>query len=373
MSLAGLKTHLRRFSPAPLLIASLLIAFAGADARADSARIARAVHQPKTVCVRHAGASRQQCPTALTGPRLYATPAGTPLTPVLVGNLYAVDLGTWLVHGHVKFSAQWLDGHGHVVARAVQFTLGGAEANELVKVRACASVSAATSCVTLRLPERAQIVAGYLNATCGHRRPTAPVYDPNFTFIAAPQIARGWNPCRPITWAIDEYAEPPLAGPGGTSWQTLASNAVAQVAAATGLSFVQAPDFSAAPAGGALSVTPPAGVNLSIGFGPQPAGVDGMGGPVVVAGAFTKRAAVQLSPRSWTAPGALVTMLHELGHAIGLGHPLSVPGAGEEIMDPAGGNFTGYQPGDLCGLFEVTWQQPCAGATDLMPGLIPPG
>src|SRR4029077_9890347 len=273
-----------------LALAAVSFPFAARDARAQSAHVTRAAHRPKTVCVRRAGVSRQLCPTALTTPRFYPYFTGTPLTPVLVGNTYAVDLGTWRARGRVKFSVQWLDGRGHLLARSFQLKLVNAAIGQILTARACASVSVATSCVTLRLPERTQAVAKYLDATCGYRRPPAPVYDANFSLISAPQIAGGWNPCRPITWAIDDYGEPGVSGPRGTSWQTLASNAIAQVAAATGITFIQVPDFSAAPTSEAFAIMPPAGVDLSIGFAPQTVGADGRGGPTASAGPFTRRA-----------------------------------------------------------------------------------
>lgn len=331
----------------------------------------RPTRPPKTVCVRRAGASRQQCPSALAAPRFYTDSTGTPLAPVLVGNTYSVDLGRWRAYRRMKFSVQWLDGHGYSLTRSLKLKLTPGLVGQIVAARACTSVSVATSCITLRLPERTQTVAGYLDATCGARRPSAPVYDPNFAFLSAPQVAMGWDPCRPIAWAIDDYGEPALSGPIGTSWQTLATSAIGQVAAATGVAFVQAPDFSAAPGGDVFSIRAPVGVDLSIGFAPQPAGVEGRGGPVVAAGTFTRHAGVELSSASWSAPRALVTLLHELGHAMGLAHPVPKPPAadpGNEIMDPAGGRFGGYQPGDLCGLYEITWQQPCAGAAEVTLG-----
>ncbi len=49
---------------------------------------------------------------------------------------------------------------------------------------------------------------------------------------------------------------------------------------------------------------------------------------------------------------------------MGLAHPVAKPPAADpfnEVMDPVITSFTSYQPGDLCGLYELTWRAPCAG------------
>jgi hypothetical protein len=210
-------------------------------------------------------------------------------------------------------------------------------------------------------------IAQYLQASCGTRRPAPPAFDPNFVLLAAPQIAHGWNPCRVDVWAIDTYGEPPIVD-SSVSWEGLISQALTQASAATGIVFERSLDFVAAPGSPASS---PPGLTLPIGFGPLPPNVAGVGGPTVGAAAFASAGHVVLdSQRPWNAAEALTVLLHEIGHALGLGHPLLPPAPAHEneIMDKRISAYTTYQPGDLCGLFEVTWQQPCAGAATLTPG-----
>ena len=67
----------------------------------------------------------------------------------------------------------------------------------------------------------------------------------------------------------------------------------------------------------------------------------------------------------WNAPEATDAVLHELGHAMGLAHPVAEPPAFDPknaVMDPAETLFLSYQPGDLCGLYEIVWRAPCAGS-----------
>jgi hypothetical protein len=293
--------------------------------------------------------------------------AGTPISPVLVGNKYAIAGGRWSALRPLRLSFEWLDAQGRRLSRAVSFVVTPALAGQVVAARICASTRVAANCLKLALPAAVQTVAQYLQSSCGGQRPAPPAYDANFVLLSAPQVAHGWNPCRVDAWAIDTYGEPPLATPG-TSWEALIAQALAQASTATGISFARSLDFVAPP--GTTSSNPP-GVTLAIGFGPQAPGIAGTGGPTFGAGPFSITGRVELdSQKSWQAPEALTVLLHEIGHALGLGHPLSPPAPAlqNEIMDSGNYRFTAYQPGDLCGLFEVTWQQPCAGATAVTPG-----
>jgi hypothetical protein len=349
-------------SAVALLVLTITSAWGSASSfGAHSARGA----QP--TCARRAGVPRRECPKLRGAPRLVSLTAGTPLAPVLVGNSYAVDAGRWSAFRPLRLSIEWLDGRGRRLARTVSLALTPAMAGARIAARICAVTSAASSCVALRLPGAVRTVAAYLQASCGSRRPAPPPYDPGFVLLSAPQIAHGWNPCRVDVWAIDTYGQPPLVDPGA-SWDALISQALAQASAATGVVFERSLDFAAAP--GTPAAKPP-GLTLPIGFGPLPPGVAGVGGPAIGASAFASAASVVLdSQRSWRAREALTVLLHEIGHALGLGHPVAPPAPAPEteVMDSRVSPYTAYQPGDLCGLFEVTWQQPCAGAAVLTAG-----
>jgi hypothetical protein len=348
-----------------LLVLCLLLLAADASGAKGALR-ARTARLPQQQCVRRRGVSRHECPRLVRRPSLISMVAGIPLAPVLVGNAYGVNAGRWVAPRPGRLSIEWLDGHRHRLSRSVSFTLTQALVGQAVAARVCVRTEAAASCFTLRLPGTVRTVAQYLQASCGAARPAPPPYDPGFVLLSAPQVTHGWNPCRPDVWAINTYGEPPLDP--AASWEGLIVQALTQVAAAAGISFTRAPDFAVAPGSGGA---PPAGVTLAIGFGPLPPDVAGLGGPVIGAGPFSVSGEVKLdSQKGWQASEAMTVLLHELGHALGLGHPLApaAPAPLSEIMDSGNYRFTTYQPGDLCGLFEVTWQQPCAGAAGLTPG-----
>jgi len=311
--------------------------------------------------------AQRECPKLRASPHLISLVAGTPISPVLVGNKYAIEGGQWSALRRLHLSFEWLDGRGRRLSRAVSFTVTPALAGQLVAARVCASTGVAANCLKLKLPAPVRTVAQYLQSSCGAHRPVPPAYDPNFVVLSAPQVSHGWNPCRVDAWAIDTYGEPPLLT-AGTSWEALIAQALAQASAATGIPFARSLDFVAPP--GTASSQPP-GVTLAIGFGPEAPGIAGTGGPTVGAGPFSLTGSFELdSQKTWQAPEALTVLLHEIGHALGLGHPLQPPAPAlqNEIMDSGNYQFTTYQAGDLCGLFEVTWQQPCAGAAAVTPG-----
>jgi predicted Zn-dependent protease len=53
--------------------------------------------------------------------------------------------------------------------------------------------------------------------------------------------------------------------------------------------------------------------------------------------------------------GEVPVLLHELGHAVGLGHF-----NGPEVMNPVDAGFVSYQQGDLAGLATLYHGQSCA-------------
>ncbi|HUA74014.1 MAG TPA: hypothetical protein VL988_04580 [Solirubrobacteraceae bacterium] len=349
----------RRLGFALLLLCSWLVPAAAVDAHAvpPGALVARA---PQARCSKRAGASQRDCPRIVRRPRLLSLTAGRSISPVLVGGVYGVDAGRWVATHPERLSVEWVDRHGGRLAQGLVLTLSAGQAGETVAARICSHTQVAVSCVSLSLPEAVRSVASYLRASCGARRPEPPPYDPYYAMLSAPAIGHGWNPCRTDVYSIDTYGEPPLLEPG-TSWEALVTQALAQASAATGIVFQRGPDYSEPPG---TSTSPPAGTTMTIGFGPMPVGIAGQGGPGV-SGPFANQGRVLLdSQASWHASDALVVLLHELGHALGLGHPVPPPAPAplNEIMDSGNYAFTTYQPGDLCGLFEVTWQQPCAGA-----------
>jgi hypothetical protein len=360
---------LRRLGRRQLLVALLALCAPPSAAEAHDANFtsARAVRASQPRCLRSSGVSQRECPKLTARPRLVSQLAGVPLSPVLVGNAYEVEGGRWVAPRPLRLSIEWRDSHGRRLSRATSLSLTPALAGAVVTAQVCARSRVAANCVALALPAPIRTVAQYLQSSCGAHRPVPPAFDPSFVLLSAPQVGHGWNPCREDVWAIDTYGEPPISSPG-TNWEALVAQALAQASAATGISFVRSLDFVAAP--GAASAPPP-GVTLSIGFAPQAPGIVGTGGPTVGAGAFALAGEVHLdSQKSWEASEAMTVLLHEIGHALGLGHPLPPPAPNplNEIMDSGNYRFTSYQPGDLCGLFEVTWQQPCAGATLVTPG-----
>lgn len=318
---------------------------------------------------------RRLCPYFHSPPRLYSYLAGQPVRPLLTGNAYAIDVGVWYSYGDLRLSVEWLSPGGRVLARGDIFVLPEAMAGTRAIARVCAHAPGATTCATLRAPEAVRTPTAYLTSTCGSRRPPTPPYDPDFAFLSTPRPIEGWNPCAPVTWAIDEYGEPSLETSEGATWQSVVSAAVDQLASATGIEFVEAPNYQLAP--GSAFATRPTGVDLGITFQRLEEDTGGLGGPTASQGQFIIAGGVEINSNAyWNVPDATDTVLHELGHAMGLAHPVAEPPAFDPknaVMDPAETLFLTYQPGDMCGLYEAVWRAPCAGTTavTLGQGIVP--
>lgn len=183
-----------------------------------------------------------------------------------------------------------------------------------------------------------------------------------FSSILAGKPVR-WNPCAAIHWQFRPNGAP-------ASGLAVAKSAVARIAQATGTTWVYDGAVSTAPTTAWLPKSPTArkpvligwsdaahsdllagkssstlGVTRTVWFGVDIQGVKtaAIRGAVVALNASKSLPAT--GPVSWK-----VVLLHELGHAMGLGHA----GAGNQLMYPVlPRTLTGLQSGDLQGLLRV--------------------
>jgi predicted Zn-dependent protease len=131
--------------------------------------------------------------------------------------------------------------------------------------------------------------------------------------------------------------------------------AIGELAAATGLHLVQA--------GRSANITIAWDPSL---FDPRPgtsgeAGVTDYTTATGLSGAHVTSALIRVSsnlqPGSAPGVGELPVLLHELGHAVGLGHY-----SGAVVMNPLDRGFSAYQPGDLAGLAALYNPSSCPRA-----------
>ena len=167
----------------------------------------------------------------------------------------------------------------------------------------------------------------------------------------------GWDPCRPIKYAVDPAGEPP----GGAA---LIDSAIERASAATGLAFEDTGDTDKRPFTG--QIVQFGDRPVVIGWGdedefPELGGaVAGLGGGSAQEGTTGRRyyvtGGVVLDTQAFTAEAIArrpqvmeAIVLHELAHVVGLGH-VSEP---LELMFESNVGQVDFGPGDLEGLARL--------------------
>lgn len=166
-------------------------------------------------------------------------------------------------------------------------------------------------------------------------------------------LAARWNPCTTITYRVNLDGAPPGA-------LTEVKTAVARVASATGLTFRHAGATAVVP-GDAPDNYPP-DTHLIIAWGTPGTNEAGIGGATYTPGRTASGAEALVINRGMVVLDATRTtsrlLMHELGHAVGLAHPLIDDRT--EIMHArlTAGPAT-WGAGDLAGLHAVGASRGC--------------
>ncbi len=155
----------------------------------------------------------------------------------------------------------------------------------------------------------------------------------------------GWPRCSALTVSINATDAP------GT-WRSDTSAAINMLSAATGLR------IRTVTAGGAnIAIAWSSTLTQSGTSGADKLGVTHSEFQSSPVGSRIRAANIQIASRlnGGAGPnGELPVLLHELGHAVGLGHY-----GGTEVMNPVDRGYSAYQPGDLAGLDQLYQPRSC--------------
>jgi hypothetical protein len=189
--------------------------------------------------------------------------------------------------------------------------------------------------------------------------PTGPPPNPSFSFseLTTSGSPIRWNPCQAIRYSVNMAGHDPNLRP-------VITEAVERLEAATGLPFVPVGDSTFMPT--KLHITSPAAADgeivIALGDSSQtdlvPGNVVGqteiafnpISGPIVKSSVVVDVGDVGAQP-PWSSAGTGPVLLHELGHAVGLGHVTD----SAQLMFPSASptSPTTYAAGDLTGLWQV--------------------
>ncbi|MEP7112950.1 MAG: hypothetical protein ABI862_06770 [Ilumatobacteraceae bacterium] len=184
--------------------------------------------------------------------------------------------------------------------------------------------------------------------------PGGPPPNPSFSFSGVVGGAPlRWNPCQPIRYAIN-------MGGYDESFRKVILEAVERVEAATGLRLVPNGDSTFMPTSANKSLTASAS-ELVIALGDEvqtdlvPGQVVGIAGilftsSIVKASVVIDMGDIESTP-PWSSVGVGPVLMHELAHAVGLGH-VKDPTQSMNASASQGGPTT-YGAGDLTGLWQV--------------------
>ncbi len=154
-----------------------------------------------------------------------------------------------------------------------------------------------------------------------------------------------WDRCDTLTVAVNPESAP-------DTWQHDTDNALSQVGQATGLHFKRIASGKAD-----ITIAWTAALLTAGGADADKAGVTGVTFSSSLVGSRLTAANIEISTHLEGGSGRngeLPVILHEMGHAVGLGHF-----DGPEVMNPVDQGYATYQPGDIAGLAALYQPDNC--------------